>query len=327
MKPVRLLTLGAGSVALALAAGSLYQPDAPPRPAEPSIALADPAADEAPVTSIAAAPPVADAPPQAMPDPDPEAGSARADLGGWLDGSRLARLLRGDPLPADAAPGCVPALDLTAQPGAMIGLSLAAPCQAGQTVTLAHGALQLDLSLDPSGRLELTLPALAPLAEVRLTLADGRSLTETVALDDFAGVRRLLIAWEGPLALDLVAPAGFEFDLHLTGSDGAQARVLGLGAGIDWIEGELAIEAQSCDQSFAALVHLIRDDGPIARRELYLDLPGCEQDGGFVLIPDILPEGWADTVPPGPEARAAAARADGAPPQADPTAIHLAKAD
>lgn len=140
-------------------------------------------------------------------------------------------------------------------------------------------------------------------------------------------MRRLLIAWDGPLALDLVAPAEFEFDLRLTGSDGAQARILGLVPGLDWIEAEMAIDAQSCNQSFAALVHLIRDDGPIGRRELYLDLPGCEQAGGFVLIPDILPEGWTDATPPDPGARPAAAGAGAALSPADPAAIRLAKAD
>lgn len=285
MKPIRLFTLVGASVGAALAAGALFQPEGPAGSTETA---ADDSVAPAPVSLASAGP-----------------------------GSLIPR---GRNPQADAvAAGCDPTLHLDAAPAAMLALSVQAPCEAGKTVTLAHGPLRLTESLGPEGTLTLHLPALAGQAEVALTLADGRTVTGQATVPDFEDHARLVVDWAGPARLDLHAYAGGAgwgeaghmrqdgpispqtgFVSALGQNGAAQARVFTWPAGLGphaaeiALEAELAITPETCGRSFQARVHLIRADGPVLEHRIDMRMPACSAPGGFVLLGDLIPQDALD---------------------------------
>lgn len=76
------------------------------------------------------------------------------------------------PEPA-AAPACTTTLDLTAEPGAMLALTLLAPCHPDQRVVLQHAGLAITGKTNAVGSLFLSLPALASDGSVSAIFADG----------------------------------------------------------------------------------------------------------------------------------------------------------
>lgn len=98
------------------------------------------------------------------------------------------------PAPA-AAPDCTPALSLAAAPGAILAVTLRAPCAAGARVVLRHAGLAVAESLDSSGQLALDLPALAVSGEVSALFGDGTVLMAATAVPEAAATRRFAVQW------------------------------------------------------------------------------------------------------------------------------------
>jgi hypothetical protein len=213
------------------------------------------------------------------------------------------------------ADACAAWLVVTPEPAAMLDLSLFAPCNAGETVTISHGPLRLDNAVGPDGRLVMALPALSAVAEVTLTLGDGRAVTDMTDVPDFGMFPRVIVQWDGPQVLDLHAYAGGAtwgepghvqaggpvsavsgFVTALPTRSEAQARIYTFPAGISpqdgliLLEGEVAVTEASCGRRFEARVQLVRDDAPVSRRDIRVDMPACDMPDGFVLLPDLLPE-------------------------------------
>ena len=72
---------------------------------------------------------------------------------------------------AEASPQDV--LDLTAEGPAQVGVTLLAPCHAGETVVMDHAGLALKAVLSVNGALYVSLPRLQSDAPVTVTFADG----------------------------------------------------------------------------------------------------------------------------------------------------------
>lgn len=92
---------------------------------------------------------------------------------------------------------CPDALVLRAGPQATIGLSLSAPCHAGERVVVRHAGLAVTGRLGKDGTLSLALPGLAEAAEVSVLFTDGSRAEGTVALPDAAQYRRFAVQWQG----------------------------------------------------------------------------------------------------------------------------------
>ncbi len=163
-----------------------------------SVAKADPAAPDAPV--LAALPEA----PAMQPDPLLPAAPTK------------------DPAPADvAAVGEVPApaatpapvatkdcpvdLSLTAAPQAMIGVTLTAPCRAGERVVLRHAGLAVAEQIPAGGTLQLDLPALAAKGDVSALFPDAEVARAAVAVPDAAAVQRFAVQWMADDAFQLHA--------------------------------------------------------------------------------------------------------------------------
>lgn len=335
MRPVRIITLVAVSAGGAMGAGWMFQPAPGPQTAQlaPQPAAAEPGGTSLAAAEIAvpaealAGPSLAQAAPldEAAPDPAPAPRLAAPDIPSV---AALTEIIVDTPAPllpppptttASADEGlepCMTALVVTAEPAALLQMTLYAPCHAGETAALSHGPLRIPAQLDARGQAMLMIPALAPQAEVSVTFADGTTAADMTDVPDFSQFARLVLQWDGaPVAAlnaytggagwgeaghihaesPVLASAGFV--TAFGGEDGAQARIFTYPAGRRpgdasvQLEAEVAVTEASCGRPFEARVYTIRTDAPVGQRALTVDMPPCDGTGGFVLMQDILPEG------------------------------------
>ena len=114
---------------------------------------------------------------------------------------RLAELPPADAIPAvpltaqPAAAECKLTLDLTAEPGAMIGAMLLAPCHPGERIVLHHAGLVVTGQTTATGSLFFGLPALEAVAGVEVVFGNGDRVSAVVELTDFAGLHRFGVQW------------------------------------------------------------------------------------------------------------------------------------
>ncbi|MCF8517841.1 MAG: hypothetical protein K9G81_04500 [Rhodobacteraceae bacterium] len=102
---------------------------------------------------------------------------------------------------------CAMQLDLLAQPGAMIGLTLLAPCSSDQRVVLRHAGLAVTGKTSASGALFAVLPALAAVAEVEVLFPSGDTAKATIDVPAIADMQRFVVQWQAEDAFQL---HGFE---------------------------------------------------------------------------------------------------------------------
>ena len=95
-----------------------------------------------------------------------------------------------------ATPECKVSLDLTAEPGAMIGATLLAPCHPGERIVVQHAGLAVTGQTTATGSLFLGLPALEAVATVEVKFGNGDKVSAAVELADFAGLRRFGVQWQ-----------------------------------------------------------------------------------------------------------------------------------
>ena len=95
-----------------------------------------------------------------------------------------------------AAPACETTLSVTALPGAMLQLSLAAPCHAGERVVLRHAGLAVTGKVGAAGGLQVSLPALDTAGAVAVEFADGTDVQSAAAVPELRRMRRLGVQWQ-----------------------------------------------------------------------------------------------------------------------------------
>lgn len=103
---------------------------------------------------------------------------------------------------------CPTSLELTAEPNAMIRVSVAAPCHSGERIVLRHSGLAVTGKISADGAFSTQIPALEMNAAIDVKLSDGFALNGTVILTDFAGTRRFGVQWQGFDRFQLNAFAG-----------------------------------------------------------------------------------------------------------------------
>lgn len=215
---------------------------------------------------------------------------------------------------------CARWLVVTADPGAMLDVSLYAPCDSETRVTLTHDGVAFDALIDAGGMLSATVPALADEALVTVAFADGTQAEDTAMVADLVLHERVAVHWQGPAVVGLAAyEFGADFGeeghvtadrsdamasatrgaVHLLGDAGLEAPRLaqiytfptGLAAELEQVELELevAVTDLSCAQDLAlALAH--RLGAPVETRRITLTLPDCQDTGGFLVLKNLLPE-------------------------------------
>ncbi|MEO6299806.1 MAG: hypothetical protein ABIV25_04120 [Paracoccaceae bacterium] len=99
------------------------------------------------------------------------------------------------PMPIAAA--CVTSLKLRQEPGAVIGMALAAPCHDGERVVLRHAGLAVTAKTAADGTLATEIPALSAEGKIEVLFSDGSTVEATIAMPETVLLRRFGVQWEG----------------------------------------------------------------------------------------------------------------------------------
>lgn len=216
---------------------------------------------------------------------------------------------------------CAAWLVVTPAPGAMLDTTLYAPCEANQPVTVTHAGLAFDLRLGNSGDMIVRIPALTEDAEVTVTFADGHSETDATRVGDLAMMERVALQYQAPAALVLHAyefGAGYDDEGHVYPGNPQRAGLAGHGflteLGDATLEGahlaqiysyprgetprtgevsleiEVPVTAGTCGQTLEANAMELHGTAAGQVRQIRLDMPACDGDGGYLMLPGVLPE-------------------------------------
>lgn len=203
---------------------------------------------------------------------------------------------------------CSPGLALAAAPGAMINLTVTAPCNAGQRIVVRHSGLSFTARTGPDGRASLTLPALKREALVAVYLEEARLLLGRVDVPDAASYTHFALVWDAPNELDLRVTQGEKI---LVGSPhvfrGTAPSVVSLGStivqspllaqvfsipgsGLDGAEitAELRITPFSCGRTLRVM-SLLSQDGVVTQTELPISVPLCGTSGDILVLKNLAP--------------------------------------
>lgn len=219
--------------------------------------------------------------------------------------------------------GQVPSCEMTAkaqaQPGAMVAVSLSAPCAINERLTVHHHGLAFTMTTDAEGRLIMLAPALREQAVFILAFADGDGAVAYAHVPDLADVERVALQWRGA--------AGFELHAREFGADYGTAGHIWHGAvphgdtqrhgvltrlGDPSVAGallaeiytfpakaagregtiDLSIEAEvtsaNCNQQVTAHSIEMRPAGGLKKRDLTLTVPDCDAIGSFLVLNNLV---------------------------------------
>lgn len=206
---------------------------------------------------------------------------------------------------------CTLNLDLVPQDGAMLGITLVAPCHADERVTLSHGGLALTARTTATGSLFTSIPAMDSAGEVAVTFADGTRETAAMPMPELAGIQRFAVQWSADDRFALNAfrnGATYGETGHLTAQplamlDGAMepgAAVMALGDpdvplpllaevytlpadGKADLTIEAKVTAKTCGRDLIGET-LDSRDGVVTVQDLTLAMPGCDAMGDFIVL-------------------------------------------
>jgi len=146
------------------------------------------------------------------PDPAPQLPAAALTPGKTLEPA----IEIAAPAPeATQAADCTATLDAMLMEGAMVRLTVNAPCDASARVQIRHETLIFDIQTDANGAVSVDMPALAPIAMFEADVA-GLPLRAIAAIPDFESYTRIALQWQGQTGLQIHA---LEFGADI-GTDG-----------------------------------------------------------------------------------------------------------
>jgi hypothetical protein len=203
---------------------------------------------------------------------------------------------------------CRPQLELAALPGAMIHLSLSAPCNRGERIIVRHSGLSFSASTQADGLATIILPALKSDAMVAVYLQDSRLVLGKIAVPDVSAYARFAVVWEQPADLELrvtdgdkvlvgstVASLGEDQRVIALGSPAVQAPVLarvysvpGTGLGEADITGELRITPASCGRTLRVET-VYSAAGTATSTERTIAVPLCGTVGDILVLKNLAP--------------------------------------
>lgn len=300
-KPVQVQTVAAGPEAVAQVQAP-KPPESAPLPAAPLAATVTPSAPEpAPLPAVLTEPPVEPAAPQ-----------------------MTVEVRKADPAPAAVAEStatadvCEITLDLMAEPNAMIGVTLVAPCNPGQRVVLRQGGLAVTGQTTATGALFTALPAFESQALVEVSFADGTRASAEISMPDLATLRRFGVQWQADDAFQIHAfegGASYGQPGHVSAADphrpapglkanGGFLTLLGDAttenpllaevytfpadpAAKPEVVVEAAVTDKTCERELLAET-LTSTGGSVFVTDLTLAMPGCDAVGDYLVLKNLV---------------------------------------
>ncbi len=110
--------------------------------------------------------------------------------------------------PTVTADACPITLDVMADPGAMIGITLLAPCHPSERVVLRHAGLAITVATTATGSAFVTVPALETDALVVVRFDDGSEASASVTVPELATLRRFGVQWQNDDAFQVYGLEG-----------------------------------------------------------------------------------------------------------------------
>lgn len=217
-------------------------------------------------------------------------------------------------LPEDAAFSpfglpCTPVLSLTPAIGAMVDVTLLAPCNPREAVVLDHAGLKIEAETNGLGMVTLSIPAMDESATVSVSMKKGLSLSRGVEVPDARDFARVALLWEGRQvfsmhALELGARYG-EVGHVWSGAPKTPDRAeRGAGGFLTRFEGRLTsaevysypihhapgsgvvrltvaadVTAESCDRAINARALQTNPLGGVTSRDVKVAMPDCQSIG------------------------------------------------
>lgn len=244
---------------------------------------------------------------RAAADPIPQSASLNApDKPGLDDVTGITTIAATVPDRSDDP--CQPILGLSAMPGAMLALSLAAPCNANQRVVIRHAGLAFTAQTDGSGRLSQVLPGLREDALVAAYLEGSQVILGRARVPDAADFTRVALIWDRPAELELRVTRGEKLMVgsRRPAESGAE-QVLVLGTpdapvpvlasvysvamtdlGNAEISAELRITPATCGRTLRLTV-LTANRGAVLETERLVPVPLCGTSGNILVLKNLVP--------------------------------------
>ncbi len=206
-------------------------------------------------------------------------------------------------------PACALGLRLENAPGAMIDLSLSAPCNMGERVVFRHAGLAFTETIGADGQVQVQLPAMTADALVAAYVGSSEVVLGKISVPDMAEYLRLAVQIAGSARFDLRADEqGQVFVAKSAGLEGAPHRITTLGqarmedpllsqvysvALRDFASPELTVELgitpETCGRTLAAEVVVSRF-GKALRSSRSVAVPLCGTSGDILLLKNLLPD-------------------------------------
>lgn len=207
---------------------------------------------------------------------------------------------------ASGADHCRPRMELSAAPGAMILMSLSAPCNRNERIIVRHSGLSFTARTEHSGGARVLLPALKADALVAVYLADAHLVLGTIAVPDVVSYTRYAVAWEWPTELELRATDGERVLVGTAASlTGEYQRIMSLGVadvqspvmanvysiadktlGQVNLTGELRITPASCGRTLR-LETVYSAGGQVSIKEQDVAVPLCGTAGDILVLKNL----------------------------------------
>jgi len=210
---------------------------------------------------------------------------------------------------------CEVGFTAVASPGAMVDLTLEAPCYGGQSVDFFHAGLRFSQNLDDAGLVQISVPAMEENGVYAATFSDGRTEGVEVLMPTLENYNRTALVWEGETGFQLNALEGgatFGGPGHIradapgtvsraTQGEGGFMSVLGAGDGgyssviytypaqfSEITDLTISVEAEilqgTCAHTISGL--FLRSDPHNAPQEseLTMAVPACDTVGEFLVL-------------------------------------------
>ncbi len=100
---------------------------------------------------------------------------------------------------------CEAGFTAMAAPGAMVDLTLEAPCYAGQVVDIFHAGMRFSSRLDQSGLMQASVPALEEDAFFNAMFTDGHIESTNILMLTASDYQRVALFWQGETGFTLYA--------------------------------------------------------------------------------------------------------------------------
>ncbi|TFL19241.1 hypothetical protein [Jannaschia formosa] len=213
--------------------------------------------------------------------------------------------------------GCAVRAEAVPQHAAMIALTVAAPCHAGNRVDIVQGELGVTVRLDAEGHAALSLPALSGSPTLAVRVAEAEPVQLLTWVSDFDRYQRAVLQWGGRPGLQLHAfengsgwggaghvgpdaPRAVADAIAGTGgflvrlgdaevSDGLGALVYTAPAAVPVaLTLEAPVTAETCGRHIDAAAFRVGPGLAPAPQPVALTVPGCQAVGDAVLIDGLL---------------------------------------